>query len=246
MSPVERLVTDTPLTSVALSGSPLPMAKPLLSALSSVLHRSSLRELADRAVVCVVAAAIIGSAADTSAAGPQSSRTTPRVVSRFAAPAEPPSPDARPPVDRLKPIGEIALPASPGKSPEPDFATERFSLEQTEVQGPGASRAWPTSVYAWEAPSLCHRPLYFEDENLERYGQSFGMVQPAVSAAHFFGRAVALPYQMGAFPPHECVYTLGKGRPGSYTPYYVYRPPVSARGALYQAGAVTGLSFFVP
>ena len=98
----------------------------------------------------------------------------------------------------------------------------------------------------WEAPAFCHRPLYFEDENLERHGRSFGLVQPAVSAAHFAGRGLVWPYLAGAFPPHECIYTLGRERPGSYAPYRLYRPPLSARGAAYQAAAVTGLSFVVP
>jgi hypothetical protein len=170
-----------------------------------------------------------------------------RVASRFTQPAAPPLPETASRNDRLKPIGEIALPAGlPAKRPEPNFAANRFGQELPEVQGMGASRLWATSVYAWEAPAFCHRPLYFEDENLERYGHSFGAVQPAVSAAHFFSRATVLPYLAGAFPPHDCVYTLGKGRPGSCMPYYLYRPPVSARGAVYQAGAVTGLSFIVP
>ena len=54
------------------------------------------------------------------------------------------------------------------------------------------------------------------------------------------------PYLAGAFPPHECIYTLGRGRPGTYTPYGLYRPPVSVRGAIYEAGAVAGLAFLVP
>lgn len=156
-------------------------------------------------------------------------------------------PEAVPVNDLLKPIDAIVLPGTaPKLQPRPDFAAERFDDKPLERQGPGVNRLWSSTLYAWEAPALCHRPLYFEDENLERYGQSFGVLQPAVSAGRFYGRALALPYLMGAYPPHECYYTLGKGTPGTYIPYYLHRPPVSARGALYQAGAVTGLSFFVP
>jgi hypothetical protein len=210
------------------------MAKPLLSLLS------------------VLPVAAIALAASTALTVPSSARAEKpvRVASRFAqAPAPAPTPEStmQRQADRLKSIGEIALPGPlPAKQPTPDFAQERFEREPREVHGPGASREWPLTVYAWESPAFCHRPLYFEDENLERYGYSYGAVQPAVSAAHFFGRAVTWPYLMGAFPPHDCTYTLGKGRPGSYMPYYLYRPPVSARGALYEAGAITGLSFFVP
>jgi hypothetical protein len=114
------------------------------------------------------------------------------------------------------------------------------------VHGPGMIRPWEQSVSMWEAPAFCHRPLYFEDENLERHGRSFGLVQPAVSAAHFTGRGLVWPYLAGAFPPHECIYSLGRERPGSCAAYRLYRPPLSARGASYQAAAVTGLSFVVP
>jgi hypothetical protein len=114
------------------------------------------------------------------------------------------------------------------------------------LQGPGTTRLWGASISSWEAPALCHRPLYFEDENLERHGRSFGIFQPAVSAAHLAGRAAVWPYLAGAYPPHECIYTLGRDRPGSCTDYRLYRPPVSVRGAVYQGAAVTGLSFVVP
>ena len=163
-----------------------------------------------------------------------------------------PVPEVIPPVqpevtDRLRPIGELQL--TPGGRREilpPDYAAERFSREPALFHQNGCSRLWGDCVYAWEAPALCHRPLYFEDENLERYGRSHGLLQPACSVVHFSGRFVAWPYLMGAYPPHECIYTLGRTPPGTYVPYHVYRPPLSARGAVYEAGAVTGLIFLVP
>ena len=93
---------------------------------------------------------------------------------------------------------------------------------------------------------LCHGPLYFEDVNLERYGRTHGLAQPAVSAVHFGGRFAAWPYLMGAYPPHECIYTLGRQPPGTYSAYHWHRPPLSVRGAIYQAGVVTGLTYIVP
>ena len=114
------------------------------------------------------------------------------------------------------------------------------------MQGAGTTRPWGLSASAWEVPAFCHRPLYFEDENLERHGHSFGLVQPAVSAGHFIGRGAAWPYLAGAFPPHECIYTLGRERPGSCAPYRLYRPPVSVCGAVYEAAAIAGVSFIVP
>ena len=67
---------------------------------------------------------------------------------------------------------------------------------------------------------FCHRPLYFEEINLERYGYGCGWcLQPGASAAHFFGTVPALPYLMTVDCPHECIYTLGHYRPGSCPPW---------------------------
>jgi hypothetical protein len=149
--------------------------------------------------------------------------------------------------DRLRPIEEIALPSRADFHRMPaDLAAQRFGTEPGVLQHSGASRCWESSLYSWEAPALCHCPLYFEDENLERNGRSAGIFQPAASTAHACGRLVALPYLMGVTSPHECVYTLGKGRPGSCAPHYWYRPPLSLCGALYEAGAISGLAFIVP
>jgi hypothetical protein len=165
---------------------------------------------------------------------------------------QPANPETLPPAapaagDRLRPIDQVELTLGARQEILPrDLAAERFGPEEAVFQPTGSSRLWGDSVYAWDAPALCHRPLYFEEENLERYGRSYGLLQPAVSVAHFSGRVAALPYLAGAFPPHECIYTLGRTPPGSYEPYHWYRPPVSARGAVLQAGAVTGLIFLVP
>ena len=160
-----------------------------------------------------------------------------------AAPAQDSSP-----VRSVIPVrDDAALVALAAARPQPkDQAAVRLGPDQAVLQSSGMTRPWGMSASAWEAAAFCHRPLYFEDENLERHGRSFGLVQPAVSAVHFAGRAVAWPYLAGAFPPHECIYTLGRERPGSCAPYQLYRPPVSVHGAVYEAAAITGLSFVVP
>jgi len=166
------------------------------------------------------------------------SQGLPRLPDESASPAVQPEPS--------QPGRVVVQPQNPLRSVPPDLAAAFFDREPALMQRTGTSRVWADTVEAWEAPALCHRPLYFEDEALERYGRSYGLAQPAVSAAHFAGRIAMWPYLAGAFPPHECIYTLGRGRPGTYTPYGVYRPPVSLRGALYEAGAVTGLAYLVP
>jgi hypothetical protein len=108
-------------------------------------------------------------------------------------------------------------------------------------------RCWEQTTYMWKASALCHKPLYFEDEQLERYGHSFSpCFQPFVSGAHFFTRLPVLPYCMGVEPPCECIYALGHYRPGNCAPYMCNPIPISPRGALIQAGAVTGAAAALP
>jgi len=108
-------------------------------------------------------------------------------------------------------------------------------------------RQWPLTHYTWTASSVCHKPLYFEQPDLERYGHSLGhYMQPLASGAHFFLTVPILPYKMGLMTPNECVYPLGHYRPGSCAPYLVPPFPVSARGGLFQAGAAVGAAFLIP
>ena len=87
---------------------------------------------------------------------------------------------------------------------------------------------------AWLAPNFYHRPLYFEETNLERYGNRLPM-QLFVSAAHFFVTLPIIPYKMGANPPYQCTYTYGHQRPGDCVPYQIHRLPFSIKGGLNQA-----------
>lgn len=108
-------------------------------------------------------------------------------------------------------------------------------------------RPWLASTFTWKASAVCHKPLYFEDFKLERYGHSrHPLVQPVASGAHFFGSILVLPYKMGIHPPNECVYDLGYYRPGNCAPYLRDPIPISARGAAYMAGAYVGGAFLIP
>ena len=99
----------------------------------------------------------------------------------------------------------------------------------------------------WKASAMCHKPLYFEDEQLERYGHSFTpCIEPFVSGAHFFATIPVLPYCMGVEPPNECIYALGHYRPGDCAPYMCNPVPLSCRGALFEAGAVVGIGAAFP
>ena len=97
-------------------------------------------------------------------------------------------------------------------------------------------------TFTWKASALCHKPLYFEDVQLERYGHSLGpFLQPLATAAHFFGNVFLLPYNTGVYPPYECRYPLGHYRPGSCAPWLIPAFPLSERGAKAQLIGILGL-----
>ncbi len=150
-----------------------------------------------------------------------------------AAPTE--EPRALPEVSAwdLKPIGAVSLSieAPQGEFPEnlaaPYMAAAGEYTDQANLEATG----WGYAYY-WQASAFCHGPLYFEEVNLERYGYNFGVLQPAVSGAHFFGTLPLLPYKMAVDRPGTCIYTLGHARPGSYTPFRIHRPPLRWDAAL--------------
>ncbi|NIP84951.1 MAG: hypothetical protein GTO03_05095 [Planctomycetales bacterium] len=125
---------------------------------------------------------------------------------------------------------------------------QQCELEVDELRLPAFREGddQPTHV-AWTASGLCHKPLYFEERGLERYGHSTGpYTQPLLSAAHFFGTLPILPYKLGLRTPNECVYTLGHYRPGNCAPYMVPAIPFTLRAGLYQAGATVGAAYLLP
>jgi hypothetical protein len=147
-----------------------------------------------------------------------------------------------------KPLGQlgIGIALTEGKLPD-DFASACWNQLNTAAGPAAAWRLWPSFVYNWNATCLCHRPLYFEQINLERHG--YGCcepLQPLASAAHFFATIPALPYCMAVECPCECVYTLGHYRPGSCPPWRHHWPPCSPLAAAAEGGVWTGMVFLIP
>ncbi len=108
-------------------------------------------------------------------------------------------------------------------------------------------RRFACTTFTWKAAGYCHKPLYFEDWQLERYGHSHGgLADPFFSAAHFFVTLPVLPYKMGVELPWECMYPLGYYRPGDCSPWMIPAVPISPRGFAVEAATITGILFVVP
>jgi len=148
-------------------------------------------------------------------------------------------PDECPSPDSLKRISEIDYKIAPEQG---EFPTE-CTLGDARFQ----PRAWSPLTFTWKASALCHKPLYFQESHLERYGHSTGpYLQPFISAGHFFLAVPVLPYMMGLCPPEECTYSLGYYRPGNCAPYMLDGIPFSVRAGLAEAGVWTGMAFLIP
>ncbi len=146
---------------------------------------------------------------------------------------------ACPSLKELKPIGKLTYRTEPQAGEMPRDCTLDEKLFEP--------RQWAQTTFTWKASALCHKPLYFEDVHLERYGHSWGpLLQPVMSGAHFFGSVLALPYQAGMYPPNECMYTLGYYRPGSCAPYMLDPIPISVRGAVVAGAVWTGGIYAIP
>ena len=124
------------------------------------------------------------------------------------------------------------------------FAPKKpLEITEIELAGPKAGEV----MIEMKATGVCHKPLYFEEVQLERYGHTAGPIkQPIISGAHFFLNIAVLPYKMAINPPRECQYPLGYYRPGDCAPWHIPPIPLSLRGAAAETGAWVGGIFIIP
>jgi len=151
--------------------------------------------------------------------------------------------DCRDALERLRKdtLADIELDIRVGGTPGNDYPCE-CRLEGETFR----PRRFACTTFTWKAAGYCHKPLYFEQWGLERYGHSYGWVDPILAGAHFFATLPVLPYKMGVELPWECVYPLGYYRPGNCAPWTVPAVPISKRGLALEAATVTGLVFLLP
>lgn len=65
----------------------------------------------------------------------------------------------------------------------------------------------PSTCELLQMARFCHHPLYFNDECLERYGVRSCCIQPAASAARFYGGVLLMPIRVMYRCPYTCVST---------------------------------------
>ncbi len=121
-----------------------------------------------------------------------------------------------------------------------------FPAEPVLAKGRFAGRTWPESHTLAEPNYVCHKRLYFEQKNFERYGWDLGPVTPLVSAGTFYKDVAFFPYHWGTdlFRNYEC--SAGYCMPGDPVPLLLYPPELSATGLLAEAAVVGGLIVIFP
>ncbi len=147
-------------------------------------------------------------------------------------------PDASGACERLVPVSYLDI------APPKDEVAPCFAAAGTVHATPQHGRPRPLAMPF----CFAHRPLYFEDPNLERCGVSTGpCTQPLVSAGHFFGTVPLLPWWAATRPPQEPVRATPFCPPGRKYDFAAnYLPPAEAPGALAEAAAAAAFFVLLP
>jgi hypothetical protein len=105
---------------------------------------------------------------------------------------------------------------------------------------------WHRSHASRNTYPIRYRPLYFEDPNMERCGQTGGCLTEVKSIAHFAGRIPLLPYMMASDSPHKCVRALPDCPTCQQFGPDAYLPKPTVKAIAVQAAATVGAIYVVP
>jgi hypothetical protein len=128
--------------------------------------------------------------------------------------------------------------------PSPDRI--EFPKEPDLTREPYPGRFWPKFDEVVEPAYVCHRRLYFEELNAERYGWDFGIFQPFLSAGYFYWDVATMPYHAFTAPCRKFDCSASKCLPGDPVPYLIYPPDLSVTGTVAQGATIAALIAIFP
>lgn len=105
---------------------------------------------------------------------------------------------------------------------------------------------WHRSHASRNTYPIRYRPLYFEDPNMERCGETGGCLTEVKSIAHFAGRIPLLPYMMASDSPHKCVRALPDCPACQQFGPDAYLPKPTVKAIAVQAAATVGAIYVIP
>jgi hypothetical protein len=128
-----------------------------------------------------------------------------------------------------------------------DCAKILFTKEPGETRDALGRYLWARSDFWFAATDFSHQPLYWDNQPLERYGQSQKpILEPFFSGAHFFANFAIIPYKIGVDRTHDRIYTLGLYRPGFPAPCIRQQIPFEWDAATFEALAIGGFIVILP
>ena len=110
----------------------------------------------------------------------------------------------------------------------------------------GRGKLWPALTLEVAPYYVCHGRLPFQQINFERYGWTFGVLQPLISSGIFLWDFVTWPYQMAMEPCRCFEYNTGYCLPGDPVPLLLYPIELSAVGFVAEVGTIVGLVAIFP
>jgi hypothetical protein len=141
-----------------------------------------------------------------------------------------------------KPIEAIRISREVTDDAPPNLAAKLMETDEPVWVTADGEQAFLPDRY-----SVCfrHRPLYFQELNLERCGTTYGIAQNAVSASHFLTNTALLPYRMATRHPDETVNHWGDCRSDGHYRGDIEPLGCSGRAVLAESAAVAGFVFLL-
>ncbi|QDT12197.1 hypothetical protein K239x_42060 [Planctomycetes bacterium K23_9] len=146
-----------------------------------------------------------------------------------------------------KPLGEIRLVNLESASTVKPVNQAKQLTQHLPAQWVTASGASPRLANRYPV-GFCHRPLYFQELDLERCGEHFGCLQNLHSAAHFLIGTAIVPYRMATQCPDHLVRGRGDCRTGHTIGHRIEplsRGNLQGRGVVAEAAAIAGFTFLL-
>ena len=131
----------------------------------------------------------------------------------------------------------------PLAKPEDSIAQQRSSVPAEHHYVPAP---WHRSHASRNTYPIRYQPLYFEDPNMERCGETGGCLTEVKSIAHFAGRIPLLPYMMASDSPHKCVRALPDCPTCQQFGPDAYLPKPTVKAIAVQAAATVGAIYVIP
>ena len=143
-------------------------------------------------------------------------------------------------------VVDVPLDIRPTEGAMPhDAAATEFERLQAAAD-PRMSGDVPGIGCSYTPWTICFRPLYFEEQNVERYGYRVPVLQSAISGTAFLKNVAMLPYHMRVNPPRSCVCSNGFSRIGDCRPANYPRCVWRWDAVAVEMAAVTGFVFILP